>query len=141
MVRFKSRYLVCEFKLMGKSQMVNESLGAHQLLKDIRESIAAQFGDYSLGRVMSQLSVKYYRNKTGMAIIKAPHVDFNMVWAAITLLKTVQGIPVSVSVRHVAGTVRNCQEWIIAMNKEETQMLAASTISKNKRKGPQQQQR
>ena len=115
MVRFKNRWLLCEFIAVdtnGPGQAVQIQDAKH-LSKLIRKSIELHFGDAGCAWAGS-ISVKYYNPATNLAIVKLPREQLHIVWSSVTLLQNL-GIP---RVRHVAGTIRKAQECAVVLARE-----------------------
>eukprot|EP00735_Rhodelphis_limneticus_P010553 TRINITY_DN3318_c0_g1::TRINITY_DN3318_c0_g1_i1::g.30972::m.30972 TRINITY_DN3318_c0_g1::TRINITY_DN3318_c0_g1_i1::g.30972 ORF type:complete len:151 (+),score=7.35,sp/Q9UU90/POP5_SCHPO/36.15/3e-25,RNase_P_Rpp14/PF01900.14/5.4e-31,KRAB/PF01352.22/1.9e+03,KRAB/PF01352.22/0.27 TRINITY_DN3318_c0_g1_i1:96-548(+) len=131
MVRFKNRYLVCEFSFeeFSKEEYINNAT----LSSTLKDAIARYYGDYGLAAVMQGIQVKYFSPVTGLAIIRSPRDHFRQVWTCLTLITQVKGRPVSCRVFHVGGTMRSCQKVALKFSQDEFHnLIATQTALKDK---------
>jgi ribonuclease P/MRP protein subunit POP5 len=68
MVRFKNRYLLME--VIWKDGRVDDGLAEANIQTALRESLAANFGDYGIGMSLQSLQVKYYNPLTSHLIVR-----------------------------------------------------------------------
>ncbi|KAL0220573.1 hypothetical protein RCL1_000427 [Eukaryota sp. TZLM3-RCL] len=108
MVRFKHRYLLCEF--FWENGSVNLQADASSLKHDLRSALQHCFGIHGLGLTQSGLNVKFFNNLTNMAIIKAPRDHYRMVWLSLVSLRNLGNMKCSVRVVHIGGSVKLCQK-------------------------------
>lgn len=103
------------------------------LLRIVRDGIAELFGDYGMAMVSSSLKgmstyikfdftlltcapVNYWSPATSTAILRCPRDNFQMVWAALTLITKLPrpvDMPVVVKVVRVSGTIKKAEEEVI----------------------------
>ena len=95
-------------------------LTAQLLLRQIRDSIQLNFGDYGAGIVASSLKCVYFSPATSTAIIRCPRAQFRLVWAALTFLSVLPAatrggpaVQCVVRVVRVSGTIRKAEEAAI----------------------------
>ena len=112
MVRFKNRYLLCNF--FWEDNKVDPRIRNQDIYSAARESIGTNFGDFGTGVVLSSLSVKYWNPVTGLAIVRVTRDHFRMLWMALTLITHISSRKVKISVIHVAGTIRTCEKKIVS---------------------------
>lgn len=116
MVRFKNRYLLCiidsEYDQAADSDIFN--LHARQIMATIRASLSLNFGDLAVGQLFTSLAVKLWSPALGMCIIRSSRDHVRTVWAAVSLVTAIEGVPslglVRLHVVHVGGTIRSCQK-------------------------------
>ena len=88
------------------------------LLFAVRDSVQVNFGDFAAGALMTPLNMKYFNHLTNLCILRASRDNHELVRAATSLVKSVKGRTVCFTCRHVAGTIRACQEAAIRINQE-----------------------
>ena len=116
MVRFKNRYLLCEF--LWEDKKFDPNLKNKDIYDSARESIAVNFGDFGAGLIMGSLSgmfyiVKYWNPVTNIAIIRIQREEFRILWCGLTFITHLKGRRVKVKVIYTAGTIRTCQQEIV----------------------------
>lgn len=116
MVRFKNRYLLCEFKWEDKK--FDPNVKNKDIYDAIRDSIGINFGDFGIGTISSSLSskiyiVKYWNPVTGVAIVRIEREEFRKLWCCITFITHIRGRKVRPKVVYTAGTIRTCQREIV----------------------------
>ncbi|KAM0790545.1 hypothetical protein ACM66B_003413 [Microbotryomycetes sp. NB124-2] len=156
MVRFKHRYLLVELlfpavieheheldlkqQQQGDDQDVMEApavpvvgfLNESAIVQTLRDSLAVNFGDVGAGEVGGTFSIKYFSQTTHMAIIRVSRQHFRTLWAALTLLRALQGQPVIARVVHVGGTIRKTQHAAIALDRQKILERASRTQTVDK---------
>ena len=63
-------------------------------------------------------TVKYYNPLTSVAIVRAGREDHKKVWAALTMMRHVQGEEVSCKMIKVCGSIRTCRVAALAIEKK-----------------------
>eukprot|EP00047_Mylnosiga_fluctuans_P006566 m.247752 g.247752 ORF g.247752 m.247752 type:complete len:142 (+) comp15486_c0_seq1:18-443(+) len=124
MVRFKNRYFLVE--IVHEDGMVDESLSAQQLLKLIREAVGLAHGDFGLGCLQGSLSIKYMNVYTGAVLIRCARDHHALLWSALTLITSIKKRSCIFNLLHLGGTIRSCQRFLLAHNKAQLRLLAAS---------------
>lgn len=124
MVRFKTRYLLCEITFeqdlsTGKPTQfqVDDRTTQFTVLNIIKESLDVNFGDFGLGSIASSLNVKYFSPFTKLAIVRTSRDHVKMVWASITLVTSFKQTPCCIRVIHNAGTIKSAQKTAIEFDK------------------------
>ncbi|RAL42912.1 unnamed protein product [Cuscuta campestris] len=113
MVRFKNRYMVMEVFLdPNKDIMVNDPIIITQfnLMKSIKDSMLANFGDCGLASSLNSLHVKYVNPITKVCIIRASREDYKNVWAAVTMIRSIGNCPVVFNLLDLSGSLEACKE-------------------------------
>jgi len=117
MVRFKNRYLLVHL-IFPDDVAPPTNLTERDIISILRESLNVNFGDLLGSGMTGNLVVKYYSPVTSTLIIRCSRDVHRNVWAALTLLRSIKGVPVIVKVFHVSGTIRKTQHAAIAHNRE-----------------------
>ncbi|RPA87313.1 hypothetical protein BJ508DRAFT_203328 [Ascobolus immersus RN42] len=112
MVRYKARYLL--FEVLYPEGPPNGTGSYHTpspnstnekiIAKAIRDSIALNFGDWGLG-TSSYMNVKFFKAQISKGIVRCARDHFRTVWAALTLLRELNGKPVIIRVVRCSGTI------------------------------------
>ncbi|ELR19795.1 Rpp14 family protein [Acanthamoeba castellanii str. Neff] len=103
MVRFKNRYLLVE--LVWGDGMVDSSISAETLKREVKHQIQLNFGDFGVGLIQATLQVKYWNHLTNLCIIRCARDYYKMVWAAVTMINTLNQRSVLFRLVHLGGTV------------------------------------
>lgn len=134
MVRFKNRYLLVE--LVWGDGMVDSSISAENLKREVKHQIQLNFGDFGVGLVQATLqgtprfpspkgtlcafpssshlliirphlpSVKYWNHLTNLCIIRCARDYYKMVWTAVTMINTLNQRSVLFRLVHLGGTAQ-----------------------------------
>ena len=108
-MRFKNRYLLIQL-LFSPPSLILPSLTSYDLYGHLRHALLVNFGEFIYGQCHPSLQVKYFNSHTNLAIIRSPRDDWEVVRAALTLIKEVGGQGCVVKVVYVGGTIRSCQK-------------------------------
>ncbi|KAK9895264.1 hypothetical protein P389DRAFT_90691 [Cystobasidium minutum MCA 4210] len=118
MVRFKNRYLLVEFIFDEDAPNGKPSVTEGLLHSIIRDSLAANFGEVGWGQVGTTLTIKYWSQTTGLAIIRTSRPTLPVVWGAITFIRAIKEVGCCARVIHVGGTIRKTQQAAIRYDRE-----------------------
>lgn len=114
MVRFKNRYLLCVIDTEYGKDADIFNMQSREILSAVRSSLSTNFGDLAVGQSMASLAVKLWSPALGMCILRCSRDHFRTVWAATCLVTSLSGCAhlgqVRLSVIHVGGTIRACQQ-------------------------------
>lgn len=149
MVRLKQRYLLFEVlyppsKPSSNSEMLdvagfclssqNALLTLHQssppsispksITNTLRKSIQDHFGEFGAGTCGTQLSVKYFSNKTSTGIIRCGRSGAQTVLAALALIDRIENVRLTIQCTRVSGTIKKCEEYSISRSRA---LMAAIT--------------
>mgnify|MGYP001224471313 FL=1 len=138
MVRFKNRYLLCEFN--WHDERVDETLTELAVVSVFRNEFALNFGDVGSGAFMGSVNVKYWNPVCGIAVVRVGRDIYRKLWASMTLLREIKGRSVAVRVLHVGSTLRSSQNASIERIESKYEKLTrrgvmpggARAVSKNK---------
>ncbi|XP_028857198.1 ribonuclease P/MRP protein subunit POP5 [Denticeps clupeoides] len=114
MVRFKSRYLLCEVSVSerGGLQLLEER-AVHQA---VRSAVARSHGDYGAALLQLGFSVKYVNGPTGVVLLRCRKSHYRLVWSAVTFISSIESrrrkVQCSFNCIHVGGTIRTCQKFL-----------------------------
>ncbi|KAK0554286.1 RNA-binding protein pop5 [Tilletia horrida] len=92
-------------------------LTAVDVLKLIRNSLHANFGDLGSGVHGSNVQCRYYSPALRIAIIRCARESAKHVWAAVTLITECKGRSVRPRVIHLGGTIKKVQLKAIGLDK------------------------
>ncbi|MED6168601.1 hypothetical protein PIB30_013096 [Stylosanthes scabra] len=109
---FKNRYMIMEVFLNPN----RENLGGTPLIitqfnvtKAIKDSILVNFGVCGLATAMGSFEIRYVNPITNLCIIRASTEDYEKVWSAITMVKSIAHVPVIFNLLDITGSKRSCQ--------------------------------
>ncbi|ORZ41499.1 hypothetical protein BCR44DRAFT_105991, partial [Catenaria anguillulae PL171] len=112
MVRFKYRYLTFILTFSDPS-LVDDSLQAYDLERKIRAATEVHFGPLGLGRIQSNLSVRYFSNFTGIGVARVARDQIRYLWSTLSLMTTINNRRCRMVVVNCSGTMRKAQEAAI----------------------------
>ncbi|ODQ63679.1 ribonucleases P/MRP protein subunit POP5, partial [Nadsonia fulvescens var. elongata DSM 6958] len=134
MVRLKTRYLL--FDLIYPDTITSEYDGIRPELNTVnihtpsktsvdirllnrvfRDAIRDAYGEYGAGSVASTIAVKYFSPTTSTGILRVSRQHYQLTWAGLTLIQSIDGREVIIQVVHVSGTIKKCEQAAIARNK------------------------
>ncbi|KAL0236209.1 hypothetical protein GEMRC1_002791 [Eukaryota sp. GEM-RC1] len=125
MVRFKSRYLLCE--IFWESGLNNAHSDSNTFKMSIKKAIDSCFGAYGLGLCQSSLNVKYFNNVTNLSIVKISRDHFQSLWVALTLIRNFAGQRCAIRVIHTGGSMRSCQKAALEHSRRLYKILVTDT--------------
>ncbi|KAL3630771.1 hypothetical protein CASFOL_023755 [Castilleja foliolosa] len=112
MVGFKNRYMVMEVFLdPNKDFSVDEPIIITQfnLSKAVKDSILTNFGECGLASSMNSFQVKYVNPITKLCIFRTSRDEYQKVWAAITMVKSIGNCPVVFNLLDLSGSIKACK--------------------------------
>ncbi|RSH92599.1 hypothetical protein EHS25_008044 [Saitozyma podzolica] len=119
-------FLVPSPGVTGRLEISDEAGGA--VYRAVRKVVQDVFGDEGWGRVASSFKVLYHSPLTTLTLIRIARPHVRTLWAALTLLRSVEGTPVLPRVIAVSGTIKKLQNRAIAYHRLVTAtMLEAAT--------------
>ncbi|XP_062399960.1 ribonuclease P/MRP protein subunit POP5 isoform X2 [Sardina pilchardus] len=114
MVRFKSRYLLCEVCVEDRSSLL--LLEERTIYQAVKAAVARAHGDY--GSALLILSF------AGVILIRCRKSHYRILWSALPFMSCLenrgQKVPCSINCLHIGGTIRTCQKFLV---KYSTQQL------------------
>ncbi|KAK9120945.1 hypothetical protein Syun_018562 [Stephania yunnanensis] len=112
MVGFKNRYLVMEVFLDPNRDLGYDDpiiISQHNMSKAIKESILLNFGECGLAASAGSFQIKYVNPITKICIIRASREEYQKVWAAITMVRSIGNCPVLFNLLDLSGSIRACK--------------------------------
>ncbi|XP_059844344.1 ribonuclease P/MRP protein subunit POP5 isoform X3 [Hypanus sabinus] len=135
MVRFKSRYLLCE--IVFEKPHYRQQLDVRSIIRNVRNTISQIHGDFGIGCCSLRLEVTYLNAYTGIVLIRCQKDFYRMLSTAlmfVTFLENKnQKFHCFFNTLHVAGTIRSCQKFLIQYNRKQLLLLLRGC--KTKRSG------
>ncbi|KAK4433221.1 putative ribonuclease P/MRP protein subunit POP5 [Sesamum alatum] len=113
MVGFKNRYLVMEvFVDPNKDFSLDEPVIITQfnLSKAIKDSILTNFGECGLASSTNSFQVKYVNPITKVCIFRTSREEYQKVWAAITMVRSIGNCPVVFNLLDLSGSIKACKK-------------------------------
>ncbi|XP_012676693.1 ribonuclease P/MRP protein subunit POP5 [Clupea harengus] len=122
MVRFKSRYLLCEVCVEDRSSLL--LLEERAIFHAVKTAVARSHGDYGAALLILSFAVKYVNAHTGIILIRCRKSHYRILWSALPFISCLenrgQKVQCLISCLHVGGTIRTCQKFLV---KYSTQQL------------------
>ncbi|KAK9293324.1 hypothetical protein L1049_021316 [Liquidambar formosana] len=112
MVGFKNRYMVMEVFLDPNRDLVGDDpiiITQFNVSKAIKDSMLVNFGECGLASSLGSFQVKYVNPITKLCIIRASREDYQKVWSAITMVRTVGNCPVLFNLLDLSGSIKACK--------------------------------
>lgn len=112
MVQFKNRYLVIEVLINGgKDSSGNDPIiiTEYNLSKAIKDNILLNFGECGLALSLGSLQVKYANPSTKLCIIRTSRDDYQKIWSAMTMVKSIGKCSVTINLLALSGTMKACK--------------------------------
>ncbi|XP_069475875.1 ribonuclease P/MRP protein subunit POP5 [Ambystoma mexicanum] len=131
MVKFKSRYLLCEVVLADPSdqKVITQEL----LTRCVKDAIVRMHGDFGLAACTVSLSVKYLNAYTGIVLIRCRKEFYQVVWSSLPFITCLMGrnqqYPCFFNTLHVGGTIRTSQKFLIQYNQKQLLALLQNCTS------------
>ncbi|XP_051888263.1 ribonuclease P/MRP protein subunit POP5 [Pristis pectinata] len=139
MVRFKSRYLLCE--IVFEKPHYRQHIDVRSIIRNVRNAITQTHGDFGIGCCSLRLEVTYLNAYTGIVLIRCQKDFYRMLSTAlmfITFLENKnQKFPCFFNTLHVAGTIRSCQKFLIQYNRRQLLLLLRDCKTKKERESVQ----
>ncbi|KAL2092476.1 hypothetical protein ACEWY4_012274 [Coilia grayii] len=122
MVRFKSRYLLCEVCVENRSSLL--LLEEKSIYLAVKAAVARAHGDYGSALLIVSYAVKYVNAHTGIVLIRCRKSHYRIICSALPFINSLenrgQKVPCFLNCLHVGGTIRTCQKFLV---KYSTQQL------------------
>ncbi|XP_078277297.1 ribonuclease P/MRP protein subunit POP5 [Rhinoraja longicauda] len=139
MVRFKSRYLLCE--IVFEKPQYRQHIDVGSVNRNVRNTISQMHGDFGIGCCSLRLEVTYLNAYTGIVLIRCQK-DFYRILSTTLLFITFlenknQKFPCFFNTLHVAGTIRSCQKFLIQYNRRQLVLLLKDCKTKKERESVQ----
>ncbi|KAI9111714.1 hypothetical protein K1719_017404 [Acacia pycnantha] len=112
MVGFKNRYMVMEVFLdPNRDHVGNDSIiiTDHNVSNAIKESILLNFGECGLASSVGSFNVKYVNPITNTCIIRVSREEYQKVWSAITMVRSIGNYPVTFNMLDLSGSIKACR--------------------------------
>ncbi|GMH08270.1 hypothetical protein Nepgr_010110 [Nepenthes gracilis] len=112
MVGFKNRYFVMEIFIdPNKELMVDDPIiiTNFNISKAIKDNILMNFGECGLASSLGSFQVKYVNPITKLCIIRTSREEYQKVWAAITMVRSIGNCPVVFNLLDLSGSIRACK--------------------------------
>ncbi|KAM7499854.1 hypothetical protein LguiA_024268 [Lonicera macranthoides] len=106
MVGFKNRYLVMEGFLDPNRELAAEDpiiVTQFNVSKAVKESILLNFGECGLASSVGSFLVKYVNPITKLCIIRSSREEYQKVWSAITMVRSIGNCPVMFNLLDLSG--------------------------------------
>lgn len=137
MVRLKNRYFLFEilypdnleigadFPVLDEAENARllrqtpskAGIDGRTLTRAFKDAVHQNFGDYGLGTIASSLSVKYFSSNTSLGIVRVSRDHFRTLWAAMSYISHINGVPVIITVKRASGTIKKCEFAAMAHDK------------------------
>ncbi|XP_051150022.1 probable ribonuclease P/MRP protein subunit POP5 [Andrographis paniculata] len=112
MVGFKNRYMVMEVFLDPNKDLSADDpiiITQFNLSKAVKDSILSNFGECGLASSTNSFQVKYVNPLTKLCIFRTSKEDYQKVWAAVTLVRTIGNCPVVFNLLDLSGSIKACK--------------------------------
>lgn len=141
MVGFKNRYFVMEVFLdPNKGFSLDDPIiiTDNNLTEAIRDSIRVNFGDCGLASPLDSFKLKYVNPITKLFIFRTLREDYQKIWAAVTMVKSVKNCPVVFNLLDLSGSIKACKTAALKCDKlkfEHYKLLAGDRLPASAHQG------
>lgn len=135
MVSFKNRYLVFEVVLDPNKDVATDDpiiITQYNVSKAIKDSILLNFGECGFASSLGSFQVRYVNPITKLCIIRASREDYQNVWAAITMVRSISNCPVVFNLLDLTGNSRACKNTALRVDElkfEQYKLMVGPNIS------------
>ncbi|OIT31107.1 putative ribonuclease pmrp protein subunit pop5 [Nicotiana attenuata] len=112
------------------------------LTKAIKDVILTNFGECALASSTNSFQVKYVNPITKLCIIRASREEYQRVWAAITMVRSVGSCPVVFNLLDLSGSIRACRAAALKCDElkfQQYQSLAGARLTPEEKQGADNQ--
>ncbi|XP_030952147.1 probable ribonuclease P/MRP protein subunit POP5 [Quercus lobata] len=112
MVEFKNRYMIVEVFLDPNRDLAGHDpiiITQFNVSKGIKDSILVNFGDFGLASSLGSFQVKYVNPITKLCIIRASREEYQKIWSAITMVRSIGNCPVLFNLLDLSGSIKACR--------------------------------
>ncbi|KAL8161108.1 hypothetical protein V2J09_012597 [Rumex salicifolius] len=113
MVSFKNRYMIMEIFLDPDKELAVDDpiiITQFNVAKSIKDSILVNFGECGLASSFGSLQVKYVNPITKVCIIRTSRKEHQMIWSAVTMIRSIGNCPVLFNLLDLSGSIRACKD-------------------------------
>ncbi|KAF4381661.1 hypothetical protein CsatB_020304 [Cannabis sativa] len=135
MVGFKNRYMVVEVNLNPNRDLGTDDpiiITAYNVTKAIKDNILINFGECGLASSLGSLQVKYVNHITKICIIRASREEYQKVWSAITMVRSIGNVPVVINLLDLTGSIKACKNAALKCEEskfEQYKLVAGASLS------------
>lgn len=115
---FESFHKSPEDALLRMHRSSPQSIDGKSIIQATRKAIQDHYGEFGAGAVGQGLMMKYFSNKTSTGIIRCGRQSCPMVVASLALINCIGKEDIIIRCVHISGTIKKCEEFLIARNKE-----------------------
>lgn len=112
MVGFKNRYMVMEVFLDPNRDLSTLDpiiITQFNLSKAIKDSLLENFGECGLASSLGSFQIKYVNPITKVCIIRASREEYQKVWSATTMVRSIGNCPVLFNILDLSGNIKACK--------------------------------
>ncbi|ONI25813.1 hypothetical protein PRUPE_2G321800 [Prunus persica] len=135
MVGFKNRYMVLEVILDPNRELVRKDpviITSYNVTNAIKDSILENFGKCGLASLFGSFLVKYVNDITRLCIIRASREEYQKVWSAVTMVRSIAGCPVLFNLLDLSGSIKACKKAALKCDElkfEQHKIAVGSNLS------------
>ncbi|KAI5347308.1 putative ribonuclease P/MRP protein subunit POP5 [Prunus yedoensis var. nudiflora] len=135
MVGFKNRYMVLEVILDPNRELVRKDpviITSYNVTNAIKDSILENFGKCGLASSFGSFLVKYVNDITRLCIIRASREEYQKVWSAVTMVRSIAGCPVLFNLLDLSGSIKACKKAALKCDElkfEQHKIAVGSNLS------------
>ncbi|KAF7147900.1 hypothetical protein RHSIM_Rhsim03G0218300 [Rhododendron simsii] len=113
MVGFKNRFMVMEV-FLDPNRVVSAVdpiiITQFNVSKAIKDSLLENFGECGLASSLQSFQVKYVNPITKICIIRASREEYQKVWSATTMVRSIGNCPVVFNLLDLSGSMKACKD-------------------------------
>ncbi|CAK7324313.1 unnamed protein product [Dovyalis caffra] len=104
----------------------------YNLSKAVKDSILVNFGECGLASSLGSFQVKYVNPNTKLCIIRTSREEYQKVWSAITMVRSIANCPVLFNLLDLSGSIRACKAAALKCDEkkfEQYKLAAGARLS------------
>ncbi|XP_046904395.1 ribonuclease P/MRP protein subunit POP5 [Hypomesus transpacificus] len=135
MVRFKSRYLLCEVNVTDRNSL--SLLDDRSINAMVKGAVSRMHGDYGAALCNIGFTVKYVNAHTGIVFLRCRKSHYRTIWSALPFISILENrghkVPCFLNCLHVGGTIRTCQKFLVRYNTQQLHRMLPNCQSEAER--------
>ncbi|XVF65250.1 hypothetical protein PTKIN_Ptkin09bG0232200 [Pterospermum kingtungense] len=135
MVGFKNRYMVMEVFLDPNKEISGDDpivITQFNISKAIKDSILVNFGECGLASMVGSFQVKYVNPITKLCVIRTSREEYQKVWSAISMVRSIGNCPVLFNLLDLSGSIRACKNAALKCDElkfEQYKLMVGARLS------------
>ncbi|KAF5273880.1 hypothetical protein FQA39_LY00995 [Lamprigera yunnana] len=126
MVRHKQRYMVVQIIPQQFREGSSFTLHSFALHQAILSKVQLLHGDFGCAAITAGFAVKYFNEKTTIAIVRSRHGPHNLITSVLPLIRSVDKKSVVLNNLYTGATLKQCFKYILHYQVEKVNEMYAT---------------